>query len=100
MPMRQKEWIKELGDDFRLRVRLATVFGRIVDFTVALVHGENCIARYDTAHGFPHLDWIGKENSLIKKESYEKLSIKEVFDHAIHDLSEHREKYLDYFERP
>ncbi len=94
---RQKEWIKDLPDGFQVYFRLVTFFGRVVGFSASLSHGGECITRYDTAHGFAHRDVLGRQNALIRKESYETLSLKEVFLHANRDLSENYASYYEFY---
>lgn len=96
--MPQKDWIKELPDGFRIYVRRRTKAGELVDFSVVLIYEDECIVRYDTAHGFAHKDVLGKNSALIQKESYERLSTWEAFEHAIYDLAENFRRYRRFYE--
>ena len=51
--LRTKEWIKYLPDGFAIYVTLRTFLGNISGFSLVLVKDDECITRYDTAHGFP-----------------------------------------------
>ncbi len=64
---------------------------------MVLVHEGICIARYDTAHGFAHRDVLGKKSALIRKETYDSLSVREVFEHAINDFTENYRDHLAFF---
>jgi hypothetical protein len=97
--MAKKNWIKNLSDGFYIRVFLTTVLGNIVDFSVVLIYQDECIARYDTAHGFAHLDRMGKRNALIEKERYDNLPLEEAFTYALNDLSQNAAKHLDFYEQ-
>lgn len=52
-------------------VELTTFDGRVVSFVVRLMHTfsdvEKCVARYDTAHGCPHLDIVDGTGRLLEK---------------------------------
>lgn len=95
--MPRKEWIQELPDGFTLYVWRQTVRGRIKGFSVVLIYGGECIARYDTAHGFAHRDVLGRKFALIAKERYETLSMREAFHHAIHDLKTNFRQHLAFY---
>lgn len=95
--MPRKEWIQELPDGFTLYVWRQTVRGRITGFSVALIYAEECIARYDTAHGFAHRDVLGQKSALIAKESYETITTHEAFHYAIHDLKTNFRQHLAFY---
>ena len=95
--MPRKDWIKNLPDGFTIYARRTTTRGEMTDFAVVLIYGGECIARFDTAHGFAHKDVLGRKSALIRKEKYDNLSVKEAFEHAINDLSENYEAYLQFF---
>jgi len=84
MPL--KRWIQYLPDGFDLRILRQTEHGKLIAFSVALVYEGECIARYDTAHGFAHRDVLGRKTALIEKRTCENLSNEEAFQHAIIDL--------------
>lgn len=92
--MLSREWTHFLGDNFSLRIRLVTVRGEVVDFAVVLLHGNECVTRYDCAHGQPHRDVLGRGSRLIYKVWYGNLSNEGAFHHARRDLSDN---YIEYF---
>lgn len=95
--MGEKTWTIYLEDGFELLVRRRSFFGLLRSFAVVLVHEDQCITRYDTAHEAPHRDVLGIKNGLIKKDWCANMSYKEAFEHAINDLSEHYRRYYAYF---
>jgi hypothetical protein len=95
MPFR--DWIKELPGGFKLLVRRTTEGAELVDFAVVLLYENECITRYDTAHGYAHRDVLGRKSALIRKERYANLSTWEVFQNAINDLSTNYEAHYAFF---
>jgi hypothetical protein len=96
---RERDWIKYLPDGFAIYFSLKTFRGEIVSFSVVLVKDDECISRYDTAHGFAHRDIIGRKSaSPVEKESYPMLILKEVFRHADEDFSENYARYYEYYQ--
>ena len=92
-----KEWIVPLSEGFHIVVRRSLRRGEITDFTVVLVFDDQCISRYDTAHGVAHRDVLGEKHGLLKKEWYENLPRKEVFKNAIQDFTYNHWSYLYFF---
>ena len=84
--MALKTWEIPLEDGFRILCRKETFLGRWLDFAVVLVRDGECIARYDSAHGFAHRDILGQKSGLIRKEKCGNLSFKEAFGHGIDDF--------------
>ena len=95
---RIREWTKYLPDGFVIQVYMKTVRGRVVSFSAVLIKDGQCITRYDTAHGFPHRDVIGKKGATIHKEKCTILTLEEVFRYADEDLSQNYAKYHAYYE--
>jgi hypothetical protein len=54
-----------------LRVQFTTERGRVTTFTVqyeTVIEGQAiAVARYDTAHGFPHLDLLDRRGRVVAK---------------------------------
>src|SRR5262245_24125094 len=97
--LRERDWTKYLPDGFVVQVYLKTDRGVIVSFSVALLKDGRCVTRYNNAHGFAHRDVLGsKSASPLEKERFNSLSLSEVFNYAINDISEnyakHYEEYL------
>ena len=88
-------------EGFYLRIQRRTESGEIASFAVVLfadIQDEWVnISRYDTAHGFPHRDVLGKREGLRGKLRMTKLTNKQVFRYAIRDLTENAENYLEDF---
>ena len=83
-------------------VRLATEYmtwkGKMVSFVIRLeklrVDGEwRLAARYDTCHGWPHLDVVNGKGELVLKRWMEEGNIGEAFQQAILDFKKNHEKY-------
>ena len=97
--VRKKHWTKYLPDGFVVEVYMNTILGRIVSFSMVLIKDDECITRYDNAHGFPHRDVIGRKSaSPIDKVIYDTLTLEQAFSHANKDLSENYAKYYEYYE--
>ena len=83
-------------------VRLATEYmtwkGQMVSIVIRLeklrVDGEwRLAARYDTCHGWPHLDVVNGKGELVLKRWMEEGNIGEAFQQAILDFKKNHEKY-------
>jgi hypothetical protein len=79
------------------------VGGRVVSFVVRLMRvegGEEAnVARYDTAHGTPHRDVIGKRAGLLSKAWYIDAGLDSVLREAVEDLRRNYEDYIrTYFQ--
>jgi len=91
---REKRWTKHLADDFTLQVYLKTDRGQLVSFSVALIKNGECVTRYDNAHGFAHRDIIGRKAACtLEKERFDSLTLNEVLNYAIKDISKNYAKY-------
>ena len=88
-------------EGFYLRIQRRTESGAIASFAVVLfadIQDEWVnISRYDTAHGYPHRDVLGKREGLRGKLRMTKLTKKRAFRYAIRDLTENAENYLEDF---
>ncbi len=97
--MPDKEYSLLLASDCRLVVSIRMVGGKVVSFVVRLVRiGENSdvdVARYDTAHGAPHLDILGSGGVLKQKIWLDVDSFEEALTLAIEDFKRNYEKYLE-----
>jgi len=95
---RERQWTKYLPDGFVIQVYLRTIRGQIVLFSAALIKEDECITRYDNAHGFAHRDIIGRKSAgTIDKERFDTLTLNEVFNYAVQDLSENYETLYEYY---
>lgn len=71
--------------------------GRIVAFVVRLMldSGQETVdvARYDGAHGVPHLDQMGRSGRLTRKQWMTGFDFDEAVEYAIGDFKENYERY-------
>jgi hypothetical protein len=95
MPL--KRWIQYLPDGFMLYIGKQTDKGLITSFSVALIFEDECIARYDTAHGFAHRDVLGRKPALIEKKICENVTNRLAFQHAISDLQPNFREYYAFY---
>jgi hypothetical protein len=90
-----------LDDRTYIAVEFVMVRGRVVLFVVRLMRIEGDeeanIARYDTAHGAPHRDSIGRKKGLLRKEWFPDLTLDIVLRNAIFDFRANYEKYIAQF---
>lgn len=100
MPEKNFEiWINETTS---IRIRRVTQSGRLAAFSVVLItlhRGEWIdVGRFDTAHGCPHQDIIGKRGGLLQKVWYDGTTPKKVFALAITKFkNEHERIKSNYF---
>lgn len=91
-------WINETTS---IRIRRITQSGRLASFSVVLIvlDGDRWIdiGRFDTAHGCPHEDVIGKKAGLLQKVWYDQSSPKEVFAFAITKFQNEHERIKSNF---
>jgi hypothetical protein len=92
-----KKWVIYLADGFKIIVHRRLERGNITDFSIVLAYDEECITRYDTAHGAAHRDLLGQKQGLIEKRWCESLPINKVFTNAIEDLTQNYQAHLDFF---
>jgi len=94
-----KEYLLPLGNDARKRHRHETHKGNVVAFMVQLevLHDGvwKTALRYDSAHGFSHLDRYNL-NGEQSKESLD-WAFEETLTYADVDINEHWEKYKASF---
>lgn len=96
--MPDKEYSVLLASDCRLVVTIKMVGGKVVSFVVRLVHlladRDEDVARYDTAHGAPHLDILGRGGNLERKIWLDVDSFEDALTLAIDDFKRNYESYL------
>ena len=90
-----------LDDKSYLVVEFSTVDGRVVSFVVRLMfisgNAEKCVARYDTAHGCPHLDVVDAQGRLREKKWLLGMSLAEALRFAIDDFRLNYASYIKNF---
>lgn len=94
--MPEKDFEILINSETAIRVYRNTVSGRLVTFAIVLLiyHGDDWIdiQRFDTAHGCPHQDILGKKGGLLQKIWYDDLSPKQVFSLAISTFKSNHEQ--------
>ena len=95
--MARKEYFRAIDDQTRLRVLVVTVKGKVTRFMIQLeiLLDEEWvpIARYDTHHGFAHLDILHPHETQDKIPLAAK-DFKEALDIAFADLLTNWELYI------
>lgn len=93
------EYVIPLGDNARKRHRHETLAGEVVEFAVQLevfVRDEwMVVIRYDSAHGFSHIDRYYLDGRKIKKELH--LNLDEALILADEDIKENWKDYQRVF---
>jgi len=72
---------------------------RVVDFVVRLMVYRNdgeveVVARYDTAHGLPHLDQLKQGGRLIEKTWLPHLDFNQAYEYALTEFKANHDTYL------
>ena len=84
-----------------IRVFQHSHLGRLVRFSVVLLilqdEGWIDVGRFDSAHGTPHQDILGKTKGLRSKLWYDDLTAKQVFALAISTFRNNHEQITDDF---
>lgn len=90
-----------LDENSYLVVEFTTVDGRVVSFVVRLMsilgNSEKCVARYDTAHGCPHLDVVDAQGRLREKKWLLGMGLAEALRFAIDDFRLNYASYIKNF---
>jgi hypothetical protein len=72
--MSQREYEVDLGPNDRLRIRIVTERGRVIDFLVQqetrLGESYQAVVRYDCSHGFAHRDTLNQRGDVIDKQPF------------------------------
>ena len=96
--MPDKDYEILLADDARVIVSVRMVGGRVASFVVRLVRRargrEVDVARYDTAHGKPHLDLLSASGTLKAKRWLDVDNFEQALTLAIEDFKLNYEEYL------
>jgi hypothetical protein len=100
MPERDYEVEIEPGD--RLRVRLITERGDVLDFVVQLETrvGDDYVptVRYDCSHGFAHRDTLNGRGEVVEKAPMpEHMTYKQCLAYAENDLRSNWRQYKKWF---
>jgi hypothetical protein len=96
--MPSKDYRIWLSDKAYIVVEFVMMRGQILSFVVLLMlledGKESNVARYDTAHGTPHLDRLGKRRGLLTKTWYINVRMDVVLRRAVDDFKSHYEHYI------
>ena len=99
--MPSKDYRIWINDTTYIVVDLVVIRGRLVSFVVRLMwiemNNTNNVVRYDTAHGTPHRDTLGKRRGLLRKDWYPSLALDIVLQRAIKDSKVNYENYIAQF---
>jgi hypothetical protein len=95
--MAQKEFFRDVNDETRLRVSVVTERGKVKRFLVQLEVLQNeewmPVARYDTHHGFAHLDILHPDGTQDKIRLVAR-DFKDALDLAFTDMLTNWERYV------
>ena len=96
--MGERDYWRLLASGVRLAVEDVTIQGRMVSFVIRLEKIQKdgkwrLVARYDTCHGWPHLDVVNGKGELVLKRWMEGMDTGEAFRWAVLDFEENHEKY-------
>jgi len=93
------EYVMPLGEKARKRHRHEAEEGKVTSFAVQLevfTEDEWKVAiRYDSAHGYSHMDRFYRDGRRVKEELH--LNLKEVLTLADEDIKENWEAYQEAF---
>ena len=96
--MPDKDYEITLSPSSRIIVSIKMVGGRVVSFVVRLVVDDRGrqrdVARYDTAHGKPHLDVLDSSGRVRMKQWLDIDDFETALTHAVEDFKVNHEKYL------
>ncbi len=101
-----KKYNINLSDGFRIVAEYTWLRGKITKFALILIRekesedGHHAICRYDTAHGFAHLDRLDYRGTVIEKVAVPGItSYKTAYTYAKGDLQKNYKLYWQaYFE--
>jgi len=93
------EYVVPLGENARKRHYHETDKGKVIAFAVqleVLLGGRwEVVIRYDSAHGFAHIDRYYRDGRLVKKEV--RLKLAEALTLADEDIKENWKSYQEAF---
>jgi hypothetical protein len=101
--MAQREFVIPIDQTVHIAIELETVGGQVVSFVARLMlvsrKGMCSIARYDTAHGLPHLDLVNSRGKLVQKQWLLGMSFAKALSYAINDFKQNHEAYISQFKK-
>lgn len=100
--MARKEFFRDLSEKSRLRVAIVTDRGKVKRFVVQLEalfdEGWTPVARYDTAHGFAHLD-ILRQGGTQEKIRLQEGDLNKALEIGFIDLLTNVETYISQYKK-
>ncbi len=113
-PKKIRRWKRKEARSNRYSIRIDNGFvvvveylwkaGKVIKFAAVLtrfrvgIGGWDEICRYDTAHGFAHLDILDEHRKVINKIPLSGVaSYNEAFTYAINDLKENHQKFWEEY---
>ncbi len=97
--MPDKDYEIALPSGARIMVSIKMIGGRVVSFVIRLVatcdEKDYDIARYDTAHGKPHLDLLAPSGRVMEKRWLDIDEFEAALTLAVEDFKQNHEKYID-----
>jgi hypothetical protein len=102
--MTSTEYLNYLGSEDRMRVRIETERGRIIDFTIqyetVIATEFRPVVRYDLAHGYAHRDILDPGGAVVTKEAMPShWTMRACLDYANADIRRHWRMYREAFRR-
>ncbi|MFH1563473.1 MAG: hypothetical protein ABIF11_08710 [Nitrospirota bacterium] len=100
--MGESNFLVYLTSDDRIRHYHFSVKGKVIEFVVqyeVFIHGKwHPVMRYDTAHGFAHLDRIHPDGA-VEKVPFLYGDYNEVLNFAQYDIKSNWEWYRERYEK-
>lgn len=101
--MGEKSFFKLIGvcRDKRLRFRIRTQQGKVIEFLVQLELYDKDkwkpVVRYDNSHAFPHRDLLDAKGNVVEKKPLNLATLPEILEYAEQDLSDRVDWYVEKF---
>ena len=101
--IRRSRLIIPLTAEDRLEVTIdkerGTVKGFVINYVATVTGKDHSVVRYDTRHGFPHKDVMGRDDRVERKEPLPDREWHTLVDIAIDDLKANWQTYRRRFVR-
>jgi len=101
--LRRSRLIIPLSEEDRLEITIekerGTVKGFAINYVATISGKDHSVVRYDTRHGFPHKDVVGRDGRVEHKERLLDLDRHALVDAAIDDLKANWQSYRRRFVR-
>ena len=98
--IKQREFVRRYTDTVRVRQSYLLHKGKILEFVIQLeIYIKNkwfAVVRYDTAHGYPHRDYLHPDGRVDKTPLFCS-TYNEALTFAEEDIKNNWELYKEYF---